>query len=84
MPLDVGALPPGPRLPRILQVFNWVVRPLPFMEACARTYGGCFTIGFPAIPGSRGVRRPTFVFFSDPDGNKWAVQQITPRGDVEG
>jgi catechol 2,3-dioxygenase-like lactoylglutathione lyase family enzyme len=26
----------------------------------------------------------SFVFFSDPDGNKWAVQQITPRGDVEG
>jgi predicted enzyme related to lactoylglutathione lyase len=21
-----------------------------------------------------------FVFFSDPDGNKWAVQQIPPRG----
>jgi len=22
----------------------------------------------------------SFVFFSDPDGNKWAVQQIQPRG----
>jgi catechol 2,3-dioxygenase-like lactoylglutathione lyase family enzyme len=22
----------------------------------------------------------SFVFFSDPDGNGWAVQQITPRG----
>jgi predicted enzyme related to lactoylglutathione lyase len=21
-----------------------------------------------------------FVFFSDPDGNDWAVQQIPPRG----
>jgi predicted enzyme related to lactoylglutathione lyase len=21
-----------------------------------------------------------FVFFSDPDGNKWAVQQVPPRG----
>jgi hypothetical protein len=21
-----------------------------------------------------------FVFFADPDGNKWAVQQIPPRG----
>jgi hypothetical protein len=22
----------------------------------------------------------SFVFFADPDGNKWAVQQIQPRG----
>ena len=22
----------------------------------------------------------SFVFFSDPDGNKWAVQQVQPRG----
>ena len=22
-----------------------------------------------------------FVFFSDPDGNRWAVQQLPPRGD---
>ena len=21
-----------------------------------------------------------FIFFADPDGNKWAVQQIPPRG----
>jgi predicted enzyme related to lactoylglutathione lyase len=21
-----------------------------------------------------------FVFFADPDGNKWAVQQLLPRG----
>ena len=33
----------------------------------------------------RGLRRPglpmgSFVFFSDPDGNGWAVQQLPPRG----
>jgi hypothetical protein len=22
----------------------------------------------------------SFVYFEDPDGNAWAVQQITPRG----
>lgn len=22
----------------------------------------------------------SFVFFNDPDGNKWAVQQVQPRG----
>ena len=23
----------------------------------------------------------SFVFFSDPDGNRWAVQQLPPRGE---
>jgi len=26
----------------------------------------------------------SFVFFEDPDGNKWAVQQIQPRGQAGG
>jgi cytochrome P450 len=82
MPLDAAAIalssrharavPPGPRLPRVLQLLNWVRRPLPFMEECARAYGDCFTIGFPTLPGARGIRRPTFVFFSDSD----AVREI--------
>jgi predicted lactoylglutathione lyase len=25
--------------------------------------------------------RAGFVFFSDPDGNRWSVQQIPPRGE---
>ena len=62
------ALPPGPPLPRILQMAKWIRRPIPFMEECARDYGECFTIGFPVIPGTpERARRPTFVFFSHPD-----------------
>jgi cytochrome P450 len=38
------------------------------MEKCARRFGDCFTVGFPIVPGTRRrPRRPTFVFFSDPD-----------------
>lgn len=55
-------LPPGPKLPAVLQLFNWVYRPIPFMRACAHRYGDCFTIHFP--------NNPPIVFFSDPEGIK--------------
>jgi cytochrome P450 len=73
-------LPPGPAIPRVLQMLHWIRRPLPFMEDCARAYGDCFTIGFPSIPGSPArSRRPTFVFFSDPE----AIREIF-TGDGDG
>jgi len=66
-------LPPGPAIPRVLQMLQWIRRPLPFMEECARAYGDCFTIGFPSLPGAPArSRRPTFVFFSDPE----AIREI--------
>ena len=37
-------LPPGPVIPRALQTFKWVWKPIPFMRACARTYGDAFTV----------------------------------------
>lgn len=54
--------PPGPKLPSILQLFNWVYRPVPFMRACARRYGDCFTLRLP--------NNPPIVFFSDPEAIK--------------
>ena len=73
-------LPPGPAIPRVLQMLQWIRRPLPFMEECARAYGDCFTIGFPGLPGAPvRSRRPTFVFFSDPE----AIREIF-TGDGEG
>ena len=66
-------LPPGPAIPRVLQMLQWIRRPLPFMEECARAYGDCFTIGFPGLPGAPArSRRPTFVFFSHPE----AIREI--------
>jgi cytochrome P450 len=55
-------VPSGPRLPAILQLLNWIYRPIPFMEECARRYGDCFTIHFPG--------NPPIVFFSDPEAVK--------------
>lgn len=63
-------LPPGPKLPSALQFFNWVYRPIPFMEACARRYGDCFTVRFPTVS--------PLVLFSHPQ----AVKEIF-TGDPE-
>jgi len=69
----VTSLPPGPRSPRLVQLLKWVRRPLPFMEACARRYGDCFTLSFPTVPGKPlHSRRPTFVVFSHPE----AIREI--------
>src|SRR5262249_15066925 len=57
-------VPPGPKLPAVLQLLNWIYRPIPFMQECARRYCDCFTIHFPG--------NPPLVFFSHPD----AVKQI--------
>ena len=38
------ALPPGPGIPRALQTLKWTWKPIPFMRACARTYGDAFTV----------------------------------------
>src|SRR5579859_5417117 len=63
-------LPPGPRLPRLMQILDWVYRPVPFLENCARKYGSWFTVRFP--------RGYTFVFTSDPE----AIREIF-AGDPE-
>ena len=52
------ALPPGPRIPRLLQILKWVRQPIPFMRACARAHGDAFTMRWPGVP--------PLAFFSDP------------------
>lgn len=49
-------------MPPILQLLSWIVRPIPFMEECARRYGDWFTVRFLRFP-----RRLTFVLTSDPE-----------------
>jgi cytochrome P450 len=57
---DVRAgLPPGPRLPSILQALQVAARPASFLPACARRYGDAFTLKLPGLPPE--------VHFSDPD-----------------
>jgi catechol 2,3-dioxygenase-like lactoylglutathione lyase family enzyme len=37
-------------------------------------------LGENPVPGGKPLDNVGFVFFSDPDGNGWAVQQISARG----
>lgn len=62
MKISSERLPPGPRMPRTLQLLHWIFRPIPFMEACQRRYGDWFTIRF--------RKQMTFVFTSEPEAVK--------------
>ncbi|MBO3461446.1 cytochrome P450 [Aetokthonos hydrillicola Thurmond2011] len=55
-------LPNGPQTPGIIQMLQWIVSPMSFMESCAKRYGDIFTLQ---------LNRPV-VFVSDPS----ALQQI--------
>jgi unspecific monooxygenase len=57
-------LPDGPQTPTLLQLIQWITRPVEFMETCANRYGDCFT----AKLGSS----VTYVLFSNPQ----AIEQI--------
>jgi cytochrome P450 len=58
------ALPPGPRVPGVLQTAAFMRRPFDFLERCQRRYGDCFRARFQGIG--------EVVYFSDPT----AVEQI--------
>ena len=60
----MSQLPPGPRVPRLFQMFQWIFRPIPFMRWCADTYGKAFTIRFIGVP--------PMVFISEPA----AIKQV--------
>ena len=60
------SLPPGPRLPNLLQTARLIANPLGFLDGCADRYGDCFTLRV------LGLNSPPVVFFSDPE----AVQAI--------
>ncbi|HAX79015.1 MAG TPA: cytochrome P450 [Cyanobacteria bacterium UBA11372] len=36
-------LPPGPKTPGMLQMIQWIARPMQFMEDCAKRYGDIFS-----------------------------------------
>lgn len=39
-----SALPPGPRIPRLVQTLRWASEPLPLLERCRERYGDTFTL----------------------------------------
>ena len=57
-PTAIG-LPPGPRLPRLLQTARWGVRPMRFLTECHERYGDVFTV--------RIAQEGTWVMLADPD-----------------
>jgi cytochrome P450 family 135 len=40
------ALPPGPTSHPAVQTFNWLFRPIDFMDSCRRRYGDAFSVTF--------------------------------------
>src|SRR4051812_10040698 len=50
-------LPPGPRMPRVVQTVGWLARPFQFVERARAKYGDTFTMH---------IARDTFVVLSDP------------------
>ena len=57
-----NGLPPGPRMPALVQAGALWLRPLAFLQDCARRYGDCFTLRVPT--------RPPLVIFSHPEAVK--------------
>jgi len=56
------SLPPGPRLPRLLQTARWTRDPLPFLERCRERYGDAFTLRLRHLG--------TWVVLADPEDAK--------------
>src|SRR5688500_1914566 len=63
------SLPPGPRSPAPVQMWQWIARPIPFLTSVSRRYGDFFTLRFVVGP---------IVFVADPQ----AIKQVF-RGDPE-
>jgi cytochrome P450 len=55
-------LPPGPRLPRIVQSSRWAREPLPLLEQCRARYGDTFTLRLRHLG--------TWVLLADPEDVK--------------
>ena len=61
-----NSLPPGPRMPAVLQTIGWWSRPTAFLERCRARHGRRFTI--------RLVGQSPFVVLSDPEEIKVLFQ----------
>ncbi|HEV7753999.1 MAG TPA: cytochrome P450 [Baekduia sp.] len=60
-PARPPGLPPGPRMPRVMQTVGWLNRPFQFVERARARYGDVFTMK---------IGRDTFVVLSDPQDIK--------------
>lgn len=58
------SLPPTHKAPHLLQMAQWILQPLGFLESCQHRYGDCFKAEFDAVR--------HFYFLSDPK----AIEQV--------
>lgn len=70
--LSTRPLPPGPRLPALLQTALLWARPFPYLRALAKRHDGSFTL---RVPG-----HPALVFESDPE--VFAAIHTAPEDDL--
>ena len=56
-------LPPTPQTPKLLQMLEWIVRPMAYMEDCTQLYGDIFTLHL-------GEKFAPVVFVSSPQANE--------------
>jgi cytochrome P450 family 135 len=69
-------VPPGPRVPALLQTLAWALAPTWFMDRCAKALGECFTVTF--FPSGMQL-----VLVSDPEAVKTvftAPPEVAPSG----
>src|SRR5437879_3921915 len=86
----MATLPPGSRLPSIIQMLEWVLRPVPFLERNIRRYGDCFTVRF-VMGNVVFIANPELIkqiFTGDPDvlhageGNATPLEPLVGRHSV--
>src|SRR5688572_20092984 len=53
-------LPPGPRVPAVIQISRWILHPLRLLDECHARYGDVFTWRAPGLGGN-------FVIIGDPE-----------------
>ena len=47
--MTAAPLTPGPTAPPAVQMFNWIFRPIRFMDDCRDRYGSYFSVTFPGF-----------------------------------
>ncbi|HIK07454.1 MAG TPA: cytochrome P450 [Trichormus sp. M33_DOE_039] len=70
-------LPPTPDTPAVLQMLNWIFRPMPYMEECTKRYGEVF-----ALKLHKNI--PPIVFVSNPQDLQQILSQDTKELEAPG
>ncbi|MDM9583903.1 cytochrome P450 [Nostoc sp. GT001] len=69
--------PNGPQTPAVVQMLRWVVNPMSFMEACAKSYGEIFTLRLDK-------NLPPIVIVSNPEAQQQILTNDTKELEAPG